>query len=97
MTRDELRQILLTELSRLAPEADLASLRPDRRLREELDLDSFDFVRFIAAVAERCGLGIAEAEYTHFETLGGALEHLEAKLTDAGRARASAAAQSSIA
>ena len=43
MNRDAVREVVFEELARLAPEADLQALPPGARLREELDIDSFDF------------------------------------------------------
>ncbi len=78
MTRDELRTVILEELGRLAPEADLASLPPAARIREELDLDSFDFARFVTALDERLGVAIPEEDYARLETLDRCLDYLEA-------------------
>lgn len=46
---EELRALL----ARIAPDTDPAALDVDADLREELDLDSMDFVNFAALVAER--------------------------------------------
>ena len=76
MTRDELRDVVLEELGRLAPEADLAASSPATRLREDLDLDSFDFVRFVTALDERLGIEVPEADYARLQTLDGCLSYL---------------------
>jgi hypothetical protein len=39
-------------LANLAPEADLAGLDPKANLRTALDLDSFDFLRFLIGLGE---------------------------------------------
>jgi acyl carrier protein len=78
MTRDELRVVVLEELARLAPEAELASLPPSTRLREDLDLDSFDFARLVTAIDERLGVNVPEADYRKLETLEGCLDYLAA-------------------
>ena len=80
MTRDELRRMVLEELARLAPEADLASLPPQARLREELDIDSFDFVRLVTALDERLGIEVPEVDYRKLETLDGCLDYLAGAL-----------------
>jgi acyl carrier protein len=80
VTREDLRRVVQQELGRLAPEADLASVPPKARLREELDLDSFDFARFVTAIDERLGVQIKEADYARLETLDGCLDYLEARL-----------------
>lgn len=78
MTRDELRQTVFEELARLAPEANLTALSPKSPLRADLDLDSFDFVQFIAALDRRLGIEVPEVDYRKFETLEGCLDYLEA-------------------
>lgn len=76
MTRDELRAVVLEELAHLAPEADLAALSPTTRLREALDLDSFDFVRFITAIDERLAVQVPEVDYSKLQTLEGCMDYL---------------------
>lgn len=80
MTREALRAVVLEELARLAPEADLSAVRADTRLREELDIDSFDFLRLITALDERLGINVPEQDYRELETLGGCLGWLAGKL-----------------
>lgn len=62
-------------LGTIAPEADLAGLRGDRQLRDELDLDSMDFLNFIAALHEQTGLNIPEADYPELATLEAAISY----------------------
>ena len=80
MTRDELRTLVLAELAQLAPEADLSSLSPKARLREELDIDSFDFVRLVTALDQRLGIDVPEVDYRKLETLDGCLDYLQGRL-----------------
>ena len=80
MTREELRQAVFEAVARLAQEAALASLSPKARLRDDLDLDSFDFVQLITAIDERLGITVPEVDYGKLETLEGCLDYLEAKL-----------------
>ena len=86
MTRDELRGVVLEELGHLAPEADLSSLSPKTRLREDLDLDSFDFVRLVTALDERLAIDVPEVDYRKLETLEGCLDYLASKLSMASPA-----------
>ncbi len=80
MNRDDIRKVLFEELGRLAPEADLASLAPNAPIRDELDLDSYDFGRLVTAVDERLGIEIPEGDYAWVETLDGWYRYLEEKL-----------------
>jgi acyl carrier protein len=79
MTEAELRKIVLDTLGDIAPEADLAALPPDKDLREELDIDSMDFLNFVIALHEKVGVDIPEADYPRLLTLGGAIAYLSEK------------------
>jgi acyl carrier protein len=76
VTRDEIRDSVIGALRRVAPEADPAALRPDVSLREELDLDSMDFLNFVLALHERLGVEIPESDYAKLYTLDGAVAYL---------------------
>jgi acyl carrier protein len=76
MTEAEARQLVIDTLSAIAPEADFAHLPGDAVLREELDLDSMDFLNFIAALHERARIDIPEADYPKLFTVDGAVAYL---------------------
>lgn len=73
--KEELNRLILTELSELAPEADLTRLDPEADIREELDIDSFDFVRFITALSQITGKDVPEEDYIKLTTLAGAMAY----------------------
>jgi acyl carrier protein len=79
MSDAELRKIVLDTLGDIAPEADLSSLAPSKDLREELDIDSMDFLNFVIALHERLGVDIPEADYPQLITLDGAVRYLETR------------------
>jgi acyl carrier protein len=81
MTRDDIRSTLIDTLASVAPEADFDALRPDRPLRDQLDIDSFDFLNVILRVHEKLGVDIPESDYAKLATLAGALDYLETRLT----------------
>ena len=72
-------------LGDIAPEADLAALRPDRALRDELDLDSMDILNAVIALHRALGIDIPEADYGHLATLDGAVEYLNISPADWAR------------
>ncbi|HLK09787.1 MAG TPA: phosphopantetheine-binding protein [Candidatus Binatia bacterium] len=76
MTGTEIRATVLRLLGDVAPEADLAALRPDAPLREQLDLDSMDFLNLMIAIHEAFGVEIPEADYPRLATLDGCVEYL---------------------
>lgn len=76
MTRDEIKQVLVEELGRIAPEADASNLDSGADIREELDIDSFDFLNLIIALHERFNFDIPERDYPKLFTFGGAIDYL---------------------
>lgn len=71
---------LLEELGNIAPEIDMNSLDPTADLRDALDIDSMDFLNFVAAIHQRLGINIPEIDYPKLSTLDGAVDYLTAKL-----------------
>ncbi len=80
MTRDEIRATMLRVLGDIAPEADLASLRSDIDLREQLDLDSMDILNFVVGLHAALGVEIPEEDYPRFATLDEGVEDLASRL-----------------
>ena len=76
MTESDIKSLIFDVLDDLAPEADPAALNGDVDLREELDLDSMDFMNFVVALHERTGTDIPEADYRELRTLDGAVAYL---------------------
>lgn len=80
MTKDEIRNAVVEALVSVAPESNPASLDDAARLRDELDLDSMDFLNFVVAVHSSLHVDIPEADYPKVQTLGGAVSYLSTKL-----------------
>jgi acyl carrier protein len=80
MTRDEIRSAVIEALTRVAPEIDPSALRADTALRQELDLDSMDFLNVMIALHESLGVDVPEQDYAKLSTLNGAVDYLAARL-----------------
>ena len=80
MNRTELRKVFVAELRRIAPELEESELKSDRPLREQVDLDSMDWLNFLVALHERLAIDIPEADYRRLATLDQALDYLGGKL-----------------
>ena len=76
MNDTEAKQLVFEVLSGIAPEADLDALPGKAQMRDELDLDSMDFLNFVSGLHERTGLDIPEADYPRLFTLDGAIAYL---------------------
>lgn len=80
MDKTELRRKVLDILAAIAPELDPATLQPDAPLRTQVDLDSFDWLRFLLALHEALDVEIPETDYRELATLNRLIAYLEAKL-----------------
>ena len=80
MTRDDITAVLIDELGRIAPEIDASKLDPDAELREEVDIDSMDFLNLVTALHERLDIDIPEIDYPNLATLGHAVDYLVQRL-----------------
>lgn len=69
MTPEQLQSELLAAISEIAPETDLATIDAARSLRQQVDLDSADWLNFLVAVHERIGVDIPDAEAARLRTL----------------------------
>ena len=80
MSTDELTGIVLEVLGQIAPEADMDELSDDIPLRDQLDIDSMDYLNFLIGLNQRTGVEIAERDYAELTTLRGCVEYLRARL-----------------
>lgn len=80
MTEAEIRALVLEQLGNIAPEADLSAIDPEAPLRDELDIDSMDFLNFVIALHERLKIDIPEVDYPRLATIEGAVGYLLGKL-----------------
>jgi acyl carrier protein len=76
MNTNELRAAVLAELKRIAPEVEEGELKADRPLRDQVDLDSMDWLNFLVALHERLKVEIPESDYARLGTLDQVVDYL---------------------
>jgi acyl carrier protein len=76
MNRDEIRQAVLEVLCEIAPEADPAAIDPRQSLRDQLDIDSMDFLNFLIGLDKRLHVDIPERDYGQLATLDACVDYL---------------------
>lgn len=59
----ELRPLVFAELKKIAPELEEGDIAPDRLLRDQVDLDSMDWLNVIVGFHRRFHVDIPEADY----------------------------------
>lgn len=77
-TAEALHQAVASALRGIAPEADIDSIDPAASLREQLDLDSFDFLNMLITLQETVGVDIPEADYGRVDSLNALVAYLMA-------------------
>jgi acyl carrier protein len=80
MTPDAIKTVILEEIAGVAPDVSTDGLADDEDIRDALDLDSMDMLNLVAALHERLGVDIPEADVPQFLTLEGGIAYLRANL-----------------
>ncbi len=79
MTEPEVRQIILDIIHDIAPDEDLSDVKPDVRLRDQIDLDSMDFLDIVMELRKRHKIEVPEDDYMELATLDGCVGYLTPK------------------
>lgn len=85
MREIEIRSIVLGLLGDIAPEADMAGIRPDTSIRDQLEIDSMDFLNFVIAIDKELHVDIPETDYRKLNTLDDCVAYLAERLEEANR------------
>jgi acyl carrier protein len=80
MNRDELRSAIVEALTGIAPEIDPAAIEPAKLLREQVDLDSADWLNFLVALHAKLGIDIPDADVAKLTTLDKLVDYCSARL-----------------
>ena len=84
MTKDDIKKLIIEIIADIAPDEDLTGLKPDVRLREQLQLDSMDFLDIVMELRKRHGIEVPEADYMQLATLDSCANYLEPKFAAKG-------------
>jgi acyl carrier protein len=79
MTEAQLREAVLQALFSVAPEAEGEPLDAAANLRDQLDIDSMDFLNFLVALKDAVGVEVPEADYAQVATLDDCVRYLAAR------------------
>ncbi len=79
-TVEQVKKIVLDIIELVAPDADLSSVKSDVRLRDQLDMDSMDFLDIVMELRKRYKVEVPKEDYTQLATLDGCVEYLTPKL-----------------
>jgi acyl carrier protein len=80
MNDDDIRNGIVATLKTIAPEVEAGELAADRALREQVDLDSMDWLNVMVGLHQRFGVDIPETDYARLVTLDGIVAYLAQRL-----------------
>ena len=82
MTRDEVREAIVSILKDIAPDEDLSSIKDDAILREQIDLDSMDFLDIVMELRKRFNIEVPESDYQELVSMASCIQYLQPLLKD---------------
>jgi acyl carrier protein len=82
MSPAEIRAKVIEILADILPDDDLSQLKDDVPLREQVELDSMDFLDIVMELRKRYRIQIPEDDYIHLATLSGTVKYLDPLMKD---------------
>lgn len=82
MTATEIRNCVLDILSDIAPDEDLSNLKDDVSFREQLELDSMDFLDIVMELRKRYRIQVPEDDYVNLRSMDSTVAYLEPLMKD---------------
>ncbi len=82
MTREEIVVAIKDIIATINPDEDLSNLTTDEPLREQIDLDSMDFLDIVMELRKLYSVQVPEEDYKELATLDGCVAYLHPLLED---------------
>lgn len=80
MIKEDVHQAVVDIIQEILPDEDLGEIDPDKPLRDQLDLDSMDFLDIVMELRKQYSVEVPEADYMELNTLGSAVRYLGPKM-----------------
>jgi acyl carrier protein len=82
MTREETRKAISDIIADIAPDEDLSNLDDNEPIRDQIELDSMDFLDIVMELRKRYKIEVPEEDYPQMNTMNGCVEYLSPKFKD---------------
>jgi len=82
MTREEIVNAIKDIITTIAPDEELAGLNPAERLRDQIELDSMDFLDIVMELRKRYGVQVPEEDYKELASLDSCCDYLGPLMAD---------------
>jgi acyl carrier protein len=78
-TEDDIRNEILSVLTTIAPEVEPEDVEDDVLLRDQVDLDSMDWLNVLIGIHKRLNVDIPESDYQSLRTLADLVDYVKRK------------------
>lgn len=82
MTKEDCKKVVLDIISEIAPDEDLTDVQSGIRLRDQLDLDSMDFLDIVMELRKQFGIEVPEEDYQQLASLDSCADYLTPKFKE---------------
>ena len=82
MTPAEIRDAVLDILATINPDEDLSSLDDEQEFRDQLEMDSMDFLDIVMELRKRYRVQVPEEDYEHLVSMAKTVAYLEPQMKD---------------
>lgn len=82
MTNEEIIQAVKNIIITIAPDEDVTGLKNDVSLRDQIELDSMDFLDIVMELRKRYGVNVPEEDYKALASLQSCVDYLAPHLLD---------------
>jgi acyl carrier protein len=82
MTKEGIAQAIIDIIKDIVPDEDCSNIDPAVALRDQLELDSMDFLDIVMELRKLYGVEVPEADYGELATLDSCATYLEPKMKD---------------
>jgi acyl carrier protein len=82
MTESEIREAVTKILADIAPDEDLSNLKEDVLFRDQLELDSMDFLDIVMELRKRYRIQIPEEDYPELASMASTVRYLGPRMKE---------------
>ena len=82
MKAEEIRIMIIEVIHEIVPDEDLSNLKGDVRIRDQIEMDSMDFLDVVMELRKRYNIVVPEDDYMELATLDSSVAYLEPRMKD---------------
>lgn len=83
MSKEEIKEIFYNIIKEIVPDEDLSNMDANKAIRDQIEIDSMDFLDIVLELRKRYKVDVPEEDYPKLDTINGFVDYLEPKLKGA--------------